>query len=100
MVMLLLTKSPEVILTKISLDNVKFAADVRAIERCYGKVLKAFNLKYDLDCNLSGFTVRAMGRVIDVDVTRTGVGYTLRFQQLEYTPEYAGTDATLWNRVR
>ena len=100
MTMTSLTKCPVVTFDKVSRENVKFLEDVKAIERLYGKPLKVFDIKYGEDGSLSGVTVRALGRMIDVDVTRTGVEYTLRFQTYEYTPQYEGTDAMFINRVR
>lgn len=100
MTMISLTKCPVVTFFKVSRENVKFLEDVKVIERCYGKPLKVFDIRYGEDGNLSGVTVRAPGRMIDVDVTRTGVEYTLRFQTYEYTPQYEGTNEMFINRVR
>lgn len=100
MTMTSLTKCPVVTFYKVSRENVKFLEDVKAIEPYYGKPLNVFDIRYGEDGSLAGITVRALGRTIYVDVTLTGVEYTLRFQTYEYTPTYEGTDAMFINRVR
>ena len=100
MTMTSLTKCPVITFDKISRENVKFLEDVKAIERLYGKPLKVKRVCYGEDGGLSGVTVRALGRMIDVDVTRTGVEYTLQFQTYDYTPQYEGTAEMFIDRVR
>jgi hypothetical protein len=98
--MISLTKCPVVTFSKISRDNVRFLEDVKAIERCYGRSLKVKRVWYGEGGDLSGLTVSAMGRMIDVDITLTGVEYTLQFHTYDYTPQYEGTDAMFIDRVR
>lgn len=100
MTMTSLTKCPVVTFFKVSRENVKFLEDVKAIEPYYGKPLKARDISYGDDDYISSLVVRVGGRKIAVDLTRTGVSHTLRFQTYEYTPQYEGTDEMFINRVR
>lgn len=95
-----LTKSPEIIINKISPENVKFKKDVDLISVHYGKPLKVIGIVYDDHDDISGITVRVSGRSIPIDMTKTGMKSTLRFRPVGYKPQYVGADAALFNRVR
>lgn len=100
MMMTSLSKCPVITFDKISRENVKFLEDVKVIERCYGRPLNVLDIRYGEDGDLAGVTVRVGGREITVDLTKTGVSHTLRFQTYEYTPQYEGDAAMFIDRVR
>lgn len=100
MTMISLTKCPVVTFFKVSRENVRFLEDVKAIERFYGKPLKVKRVCYGDGGDIAGLTVCAAGRMIDVDITHTGVEHTLQFQTYDYTPQYEGTDAMFIDLVR
>lgn len=97
---LLLSKSPEVIFDKVSRENVSSSGDHRLICSYLGRGLCVCGLEYANDKRLSAISVRVAGRVVRIDVTLTGVEYTLKFRELSYEPQCAGSEETLWNRVR
>ena len=100
MVMTLLTQSPEIVFDNVSRENVDSSGDHRLICSYLGKRLMVCGIEYAADKRLSAVSVRVAGRVVRVDLTQTGVGYTLKFRELSYEPDRVGSDETMWNRVR
>ena len=97
--MIALTRAPFITFEKVGNEHVRFAADQKALEKSYGRSLHVKTLLYCED-QIASVTVLASGREICVDLTGSGIAYTLKFQEFEDAKQVYTNDYRFYNMTR